>query len=186
MDFRKLIGQIAKILDNLNIVYAVTGGYAVSVWGKPRSTLDIDVIVELLEPKIHDLAKALGAVSEMSYIDEGMMLRAFERRGEFNFIHIESGIKVDFWVSGKDEFSKMELSRRIPKIIAGRKVYFLSPEDLILNKLKWHKASGSELQLRDVEVIIRLQKQLDWKYLRKWAKHQSTLKIIDSIKQAKK
>lgn len=181
-DFRKLVGEVARVLDNLNIVYAVTGGYAVSIWGKPRSTLDIDVIIELLEPKIHNLAKALKTISAMSYVDEDMVVRAFERKGEFNFIHIESGIKVDFWISSGDEFSKLQLKRRVPKMIAGRTIYFLSPEDLILNKLKWHKMSGSELQLRDIEVILKFQKKLDWKYLRKWAKQRSTLKILEKLK----
>lgn len=47
MDFQKLIIEIAKILDTLAIKYAITGGYAVSVWGKPRSIFDVDVIIEL-------------------------------------------------------------------------------------------------------------------------------------------
>lgn len=182
-DFRELIGKIAKILEDLNIVYAVTGGYAVSVWGKPRSTLDIDVIIELLEPQIEKLTAALKGISEMSYVDERMVTWAFERKGEFNFIHSDSGIKVDFWVSRGDKFSRGEFQRRVPKVIAGRKVYFVSPEDLILNKLRWHKESGSELQLRDVTVIIKFQKKLDWGYIRRWAKAQLTLKIIESIKQ---
>lgn len=183
MDFRKLLGQVAEILEQLKIPYAVTGGYAVSVWGKPRSTLDIDVIIDLLEPQIEKLTSALKGISEMSYVDERMATRAFERKDEFNFIHIESGIKVDFWVSKGDEFSREEFKRRVPKMIARRKVYFVSPEDLILNKLRWYKEGESELQLRDVAVIIKFQKKLDWLYLRKWAKEHSTLKILEKLKK---
>ncbi|QQG45383.1 MAG: hypothetical protein HYW89_00380 [Candidatus Sungiibacteriota bacterium] len=183
MDFRELLGKVAEILERLRIPYAVTGGYAVSVWGKPRSTLDIDVIIELFEPQIGKLTAALRGISEMSYVDERMVIRAFERKGEFNFIHVESGIKVDFWVSKKDEFSREELQRRVSRIIAGRKIYFISPEDLILNKLRWHKESGSELQLRDVEVVIKFQKRLNWKYLRKWAKIHSTLNILNALRK---
>lgn len=181
MDFRELLGKIAEILERLKIPYAVTGGYAVSIWGKPRSTLDIDVIVELFEPQIEKLMRALRGISEMSYVDERMVRRAFERKSEFNFVHIEPGIKVDFWVSKRDKFSIGELKRRVPKIVAGKKVYFLSPEDLILNKLRWHKESGSELQLLDVAAVIKFQKKLDWRYLKKWAKIHSTFKILDTL-----
>ena len=118
----------------------------------------------------------------MTYVDEDMMLRAVERKGEFNFIHIESGIKIDFWVLKDNEFSKTQIERRIPYIISGQRVYFVSPEDLILNKLLWHKETGSELQLGDIKSVLKLQKRLDWEYLRKWAKKYSTIKVLESLK----
>jgi Na+/glutamate symporter len=43
----ELLKKIAKILDDLKIPYAVTGGFAVSIWGIPRYTADIDIIIEL-------------------------------------------------------------------------------------------------------------------------------------------
>lgn len=85
MDFQKLLVKIAKILNKLHISYIITGGYAVSVWGRPRSTFDIDVVVELPESRINALAKALQGISELSYVDESMMEDAVLRRGEFNF-----------------------------------------------------------------------------------------------------
>jgi len=181
MDFEKLITEISKILDTLKIIYAITGGYAVSIWGRPRSTFDIDVIIELSHSKLAVFSKALKAISEMSYIDEQMAERAVERKGEFNFIHIESGIKVDFWVQDSGEFSKLKLARRVPKNISGRKIYFVSPEDLILSKLLWHKESGSELQLRDVESVLKFQTKLDAEYLKKWTKKQTTQKILKTL-----
>ena len=169
MDFQNLLVKIAEILSKLNIPYAVTGGYAVSVWGRPRSTFDVDVIVQLLEPEAKRLAEALKKISEMSYVDEEMVLRAVERKGEFNFVHIESGIKVDFWVIKKNDFSQGQLRRRLPKKILGKMVYFISPEDLILNKLLWYKQSESSRQLEDVESILKISgSKLDKKYLARW------------------
>src|SRR3989344_3579476 len=166
MDFQELLIKIAKILDELDIPYAITGGYAVSVWGRPRSTFDIDVVVELAKPKAVFLSKALRKISELSYVDENMVMRAVERKGEFNFIHSDSGIKVDFWVLRDDSVLRLEIKRRVSKTIDGQKVYFISPEDLILSKLRWYKESESSKQLEDVESIIKIQKKLDWKYMR--------------------
>ena len=112
MEFQKLIVKTAKILETLEIPYAVTGGYAVSIWGRPRSTFDIDIIVELFEPKIPALVAALRALSKCGYIDATQIKDACERNAEFNFIHAASGIKIDFWVKTKDLFVQEELKRR--------------------------------------------------------------------------
>ena len=48
----KILIEIAKILSDLKIKYFVSGGFAVSVWGRPRATFDIDIIVKLIEPQV--------------------------------------------------------------------------------------------------------------------------------------
>jgi hypothetical protein len=178
MDFQKILAKTAKILEALKIPYAITGGYAVSVWGRPRATFDIDIIVELFYPQTETLANALDKFSKLGQVDRKMMESAAIRKGEFNFIHVETGIKIDFWILDKSPFSTSQLKRRKAKIINGQKIYFIAPEDLVLAKLLWHKKSGSDYQLKDVESIIKRQKKLDWKYIKKWAAIQSTLKVL--------
>ncbi|TSC75274.1 MAG: hypothetical protein G01um101430_481, partial [Parcubacteria group bacterium Gr01-1014_30] len=73
--------------------------------------------------------------------------------------------------------------RRIPRNVLGQRVYFVSPEDLILSKLLWYKESESELQLRDIESVLKFQKKLDWEYLKKWAKIHSTFKTLEKLKR---
>jgi Na+/glutamate symporter len=41
----KLLLKIAKILEDLKIPYAVTGGFAVAVWGKPRFTAELILLL---------------------------------------------------------------------------------------------------------------------------------------------
>jgi len=59
MEQEELLIKIAGILEKLNIPYAVTGGIAVSVWGRARFTADIDIAVELFPEKLKDLASEL-------------------------------------------------------------------------------------------------------------------------------
>ena len=181
IDPRRLLVKITDVLGKLKIPYATTGGMAVFVWGRPRFTADIDIVLLLDTLQINPLVEALEAISEVSYIDKDAVKTALERHGEFNFIDGASGIKVDFWIIGGRVFDKEQLSRRITKDILGHQVYFVSPEDLILNKLLWYKESGSTRQLEDVESILKIQKKLDWKYLKKWAKEQATLKILNTL-----
>ena len=80
----------------------------------------------------------------------------------------------------KDKFNKQEIKRGIPRKIENQRVNFISPEDLILSKLLWYKLSESELQLRDIKSILKISK-VDLRYLRSWAKKQSTIKILEEI-----
>ena len=122
-DPRQLLIHVAKTLNQLAIPYAITGGMAVFVWGRPRFTADIDIVVELEKWHIADLEKALKAFGGAGYIDKAMMEEAFAHRSEFNFIDGNSGIKVDFWVMGDDSFSRSKMQRRVPIEFEGEKVY---------------------------------------------------------------
>lgn len=170
ISIEKLLLKVAPVLDELKIDYYITGGLAVSFWGRVRSTLDIDIVIKLLEPKIEPLARALRKISEYGYIDEEAAKEALKRKGEFNFIDPETGYKVDFWITKENEISKTEFKRRIIKKVNGQKIYFISPEDLILNKLIWYQKSFSDRHLEDAESVFKVsEKKLDKNYLKKQA-----------------
>jgi hypothetical protein len=179
MEIQKLLCEIAKILEKLKIPYIVTGGVAVSVWGKPRFTADIDVVIELAPKNIPSLAKFLLKIDKDVYVSEEAMLDALKHKGEFNFIHPQSSLKVDFWVK-KDQFEGLKIKRGVAKRINNQKIIFISPEDLILSKLLWYKRSESTRHLEDIESILKISK-VDIKYIKSWAKKQSTIKILNKI-----
>lgn len=182
MEQEKLIKQIGKILADLKISYIITGGIAVVVWGRPRFTADIDIVVELKQKKIKQLASRLLGIDKDVYLDEIAINEALKRKGEFNFIHPASGLKVDFWILTNDAFDKERIKRKIIKKIGGQKLFFTSPEDLILMKLKWFKETHSTRQLEDIESILKIQKKLDFKYIKKWAKiHQTIVSLKELI-----
>ena len=115
--------------------------------------------------------KALRDLNESGYIDEDVADEIVRRGGEFNFIDGLTGVKVDFWVSDNEEFDLSRLERRVEKEISGQKICFISPEDLILSKLKWCKKSFSNRHLEDAESVLKISgTDLDMDYLGKWAK----------------
>ena len=181
IDPRHLLVGVAKILKRLDIPYAITGGMAVFVWARPRFTADIDIVVLLKPTHISLLTKALRGLSEASYIDSGMMRRALLSRGEFNFIDGATGVKVDFFVIGGRPFDQSQFDRRVTQHILGHQVYFVSPEDLVLSKLLWFRDGESAKQCEDIESILKIQKKLDLKYIKKWAKRQSTLGVFETL-----
>lgn len=94
------------------------------------------------------------------------------REGEFNFIHPESGIKVDFWViKSSDPIGRKELKRKIARNFDSQKIYFISPEDLILNKLRWFRESESSRHLEDIKSVLKISgEKVNFAYLKSEAK----------------
>ncbi len=181
MEFSELVGKIAAILSDLKIRYCVTGGYAVSVWGRPRSTLDIDLIIQLDVGKTESFIQKIRNLSKAGYLDKAAVRDAVCRGAEFNYIHTDSGVKIDFWVIKKsDAIGEKELGRRKLKKIKGEKIYFISPEDLILSKLRWYKEGGSDRHLKDIQSVLKLAK-VDLKYLKQQASKQGNLDILSKV-----
>lgn len=170
-DPRHLLVSIARILERLNIPYLITGGLAVVVWGRPRFTADIDIVVELKKRNLNELERALRRLTPIGSIDTQMMQEAFERQEEFNVVDHTSGMKVDFWILKKTAFDRSRLKRRVAKKILNTRLFFISPEDLLLTKLSWYKESESTRQLEDAGSILAISgKKLDRAYVKRWAR----------------
>lgn len=179
MDLENTLKKVAKILQRLKIPYLVTGGVAIVVWGRPRYTADIDIIIELKR----EMVKAFVAVLEKEgYVDEDVVHEALKYQSEFNFIDHETSMKVDFWILKDSEFDRSRLKRARMRKIFGQKVSFSSPEDLILKKMLWFKESKSNRHLEDIHSVMVIEKNnLDFTYLKKWAKKQQSLDLLEEM-----
>ena len=181
IDPRSLLIKVAEILDRLKIPYMVTGGIAVLVWGRPRFTADIDIIIEMKETEASILEKALLSISEYGYVSKEAMVEALKSNGEFNFIDGYTGVKVDFWTT-KNKESNAGFKRKKAKTVLGQKIYFISPEDLILSKLRWYKISPSSRHLEDIESILKISgRKLDKKYLKRMAIKSGVLDELNNL-----
>ncbi len=181
-DPHELLPVIAKILDDLKIRYVITGGVAVTVWGRPRFTADIDTIIDLPEEKVDAFVSSFRALGETGYIEAPEIRNAIIKKGEFNFIDGRTGMKVDFWIAKPSVFDRSRLERRKPQEILGATVYFSSPEDVILSKLDWYAKSQSDRQLDDITSIIEFSGDvLDKEYLRVMAQHVGLAELLKKV-----
>lgn len=177
MDLEITLKKVVKVLHKLQIPYLITGGVAIVVWGRPRYTADIDIIIELQRQKVK---KFISALKNKGYLDEDMINEALKYQSEFNFIDNKTGLKVDFWILQDSDFDRSRLKRARVKKIFGLNIHFSSPEDLILKKLLWFKESKSNRQLEDIySVMVIIKDTLDFNYLKKWAKKQNTLELLE-------
>src|SRR5687767_4512826 len=92
-------------LNEAGIRYMVTGGLAAIVYGEPRLTNDVDVVVQLSPTDPRRLSLAFAAseyyVPPIETIEAEAARQMF---GHFNSVHIESALRADVYCVGDDEF----------------------------------------------------------------------------------
>lgn len=177
MDLVSLLKKVTNRLKKAKIPYMLTGGLAVSYWGLPRTTHDIDIVIEA---KKEDKGKIVNLFKKDFYISAEATEDAIEKRSTFNVIHYRAGLKVDFWLVKKEPFGASEFKRRLRKKIFNKEIYIISPEDLILSKLLGYKEAESIRRIEDIKSILKMSK-VDLNYIKSWAKKQSTYKILEKI-----
>jgi hypothetical protein len=169
MSQQELVIRILRILEERGIRYMVTGSLVSSIQGEPRSTHDIDIVVSIDGKDVEKLVDSFS--SPDFYLDEDSVKEAIDAESSFNLIDVTGGDKVDFWMLTDDAFDKSRFSRAIYESFFGQGMRISTPEDTILMKLKWAKASGgSEKQYRDALSVFEVQRSnLDLSYMQKWA-----------------
>ncbi|MBI5701557.1 hypothetical protein HZC34_06955 [Candidatus Saganbacteria bacterium] len=173
---QELLKEVTSKLDDLEIPYAITGALGSSFYGQPRSTHDFDIVINLIAGK-GQVKKIYDNFIKDYYVSEEAIVESLAHKTMFNLINHDTGIKIDCWILKEDAFSRESFKRRRKEEFDGKSFYFLSPEDLVLNKLIWYKASESLKQLSDIRGILEIQKgKLDIDYIKKWA---IKLKIFD-------
>lgn len=173
----ELLQSVVAVLERLGFRYFVTGSMATIFFGEPRFTNDIDIVVDLPATRIAEFCAAFPA-SEF-YLSEETVHRAVSRRGQFNIIHPNSGLKVDVMVPADSSFNRSRFSRakRI-RPASGFDAVFSSAEDVILKKMEAYREGGSEKHLRDIGGVLRISgEELDRGYIAEWADRMGTAEI---------
>jgi len=169
----EIIKRLTDVLDELKIRYAIGGSIASSIYGTPRFTQDADITVQSFSSVAEQLYEKLKSDF---YISKEAMYQTLKSSGSFNIIHLETVFKIDIFIQANNDFEKSLLvrSRKINISESIDKPFCLvSPEDVILLKLRWYKQTGcvSDRQWSDILGVLAVQKNnLDFEYLKNWAK----------------
>ena len=152
-----LIQVFINRLNKLAVQYMVTGAVAATIYGEPRLTHDIDLVIDL---RLQDIERFINAFPlEEFYCPPAEVVRletGRPQRGHFNLIHHETGLKADIYASGRDSLQKWGLANRKAVLIGGENVWLAPPEFVILRKLEYYREGGSEKHLRDIAGMLEL------------------------------
>ena len=151
--------SVAQILESCGVRYLVGGSLASSMSGEPRSTLDVDIVVAMTPSDTDAVVDGLRAEFD---VDEQAVARAVRERSSVNVFHVASANKVDLFVMGCSPLDEEQMDRRQRvQVMADpeRHLYTYTPEDILLQKLRWFRAGNevSDRQWRDVLGILLVQ-----------------------------
>ena len=155
MQIPNLFLLYTDILKKNDIQYFISGSVASIVYGEPRLTNDIDLIIALNESDIKRFIAAFS--SNVFYCPPEETISSevkLEVQGHFNLIHQETGFKADIYLIGKDEFQIWALKNKVKINFEGSEIYLAPVEYVVIKKLEWYKEGKSPKHLSDIQNIL--------------------------------
>jgi uncharacterized nucleotidyltransferase DUF6036 len=135
-----------------DVRYLVIGGIAAVLYGVPRATFDLDILIEPTKENAQKLLNALAQIgfgtAEMTSAEEivGTEITIFTDRVRLDVQTMTPGLAFeDAWL------------RRVTMNYKGQKFDVVSLADLIQSKT----ASGREVDLEDVRILTSAEKESD-------------------------
>lgn len=159
---------VATLLDRVHVPYAFIGGAALSAWGIPRSTFDLDLAIAAEEPGV---ARLLDACVAAGFVVDPVFQSGFRDRVsgmETLHVHVPAGrslLAVDFFLT-TTPFLRSVIERRRSIDLGQGPVFVCSAADLVLLKLVADRPKDRV----DVQNVLAVQGVPEKEYLLRWAK----------------
>ena len=96
MSLRDFLARLTGALDQASIPYMIAGSIASTYYSAPRTTQDVDLVVELDGARLRALLASLP--EDQLYDSPDAARDALRRRSMFNVIDLETGWKADLIV----------------------------------------------------------------------------------------
>ncbi len=176
----QVFSEITQTLESNNIPYMIVGSMASMVYGEPRLTHDIDIVLNILPSdglKFADLFK----LKDYYCPPPEIINSEITHKGQFNLIHQETQIKIDLIIRKNTSHSIEEFDRR-QKITFwdNQEAYIAQPEDVIIKKLSYYREGGSPKHISDIRGILA-NTEIDTDYLNKWVDELQLQKQFNEI-----
>lgn len=180
----QLLIKVLELLNENHIDYMVTGSLVSSLQGEPRTTHDVDILVNITKGAIPILINAF--TPPHFYISEIAIEDAIKHKSMFNLLDTTEGDKVDFWILTNEAFDQSRFRRKYEETMLMLPMKISTPEDTILMKLHWaNLCGGSDKQFTDALRVYEVQfGKLDLKYIESWVQTLQVKEIWERLLQS--
>lgn len=152
-----LVGLFVPPLNRAGIEYMVTGGFAAIVYGHPRLTLDLDLVIRMRPADAARFAALWPPVEFYCPPVEALALEAARaEHGHFNVIHAASAMRADVYLAAGGALEHWALARRVAHRISGEEVQVAPIEYVVARKLWYARLGGAERHLQDVARMLEV------------------------------
>ncbi len=142
-DYEEFLG----LLNKYQVKYCIIGAYAVAVWGYPRYTKDIDI---LIEPTKENAKRIISAIREFGIKSQDLTEEDFIKKNRVIQLGYEP-VRIDILTSVEGVSFSTVWKNRIEEFYGKEKVYFIGLKELI--KIK--KKVARPQDLADLEELLR-------------------------------
>lgn len=134
----------------------VTGSTAGILYGEPRMTHDVDIVVALKQSDIHAFVEAFP-LDDFYCPPEDVLAIEVRRgqRGHCNLIHHATGFKADLYIAF-DELHRWALRNKRVLDLDGLRIAVAPVEYVIVRKLEYFREGGSEKHVRDIRSMLEV------------------------------
>ncbi len=153
-ELTSFFAYVIGVLERLGVPYMVVGGFATLMYGEPRLTIDVDIVVDMVPAQVRPFVEAFPIPDY--YANEGAIRASLAACQPFNVIQSSTAAKVDLipLPSNAAQRAAFQQRRRVAYDEAGHSAMFTSAENLILEKLGAYRSTGSDKHLRDARGIL--------------------------------
>jgi len=170
-EFPEILQLVCKFLNENKIRYVIVGGVAVMYHGVPRTTVDIDIILQIEDEQISTFTDYLNSRGFSSSATD--IIAAFAENSHSTSFFKDTLLRLDIQ-GANSKFDEMTLDRAIEVNLFDTQVRIGSIEDTFVNKILFQ----GEQDLRDaLGILTRNSENLDFEYIR------STCKMLGIVEQ---
>jgi hypothetical protein len=159
-EFPEILRFVCDFLNKNEIQYVIVGGVAVMYHGVPRTTVDIDIIMQIEDEQISSFVDFLNSIGFSSSVTD--IRAAFVENSHSTSFFKDTLLRLD--IQGVNSaFDRMTLDRAIEVNLFGTLVRIGSIENTFVNKILFQ----GEQDLRDaLGILKRNSDNLDFEYIR--------------------
>ena len=180
-EFPEILKSVCTYLNENEIDYVIVGGVAVMYHGVPRTTVDIDFIVQMEDQQITPFIDFLN--SKGFTASETDLRAAFEENSHSTSFFKDTLLRLD--IQGvNSEFDRQTLERGISVNLFDTPIRIGSAEDTLVNKILFQ----GEQDLRDaLGIFTRNHENLDFDYIRSTSLLLGILEVMEQfLKESEK
>ena len=161
MDELKQLLVFPTRLDQAGLDYMITGSVAGMLYGEPRMTYDVDLVVALRREQLPALTTAFPEQEFYCPPIEAIRIELErETRGHFNLISLATGLRADIYLTGQDQLHRWAFTQRRQITIENTTLWLAPPEYVIVRKLEYYREAKQEKHLRDIQKILAISPDL--------------------------
>ena len=173
--FESFVRRVVRELNRGGLEYALTGALAVSYYGRPRTTSDVDVIIRTTPAEFGKLAKVLRRAKLT--VKDGDLERAWESKYKIASFEDGDGLRLDVMMTDA-------VVPRRPVNVLDVPSFLQDPTWLLLSKLRMMKVTIDDdrrfLDRQDVLSVLR-NAEVDLQVLREESRRQLTFDVLQSL-----